>query len=260
MIFEDLRRRGFGVIDVHVHVFFSDSLNTDLFRAFEKFNVERAFASIYPFDLGSINPGHEEIYRGNLRVLELVKRNKVLRGVVYVNLLNRNDLKTAEKFLKEGFRGIGEIYRSVKPKLKLVEPYAELAKQYDVPIMIHVAHRLYPRSRVGEADIRDLCRIARRWPRIKVITTHICGGGDWENTIEILRLCESRNLYIDIGGSVSDSNVIEALIKNYYKGNILFGSDNIYTTSVARVEAANIDPDTKIMIYRENPCRVFSCD
>ncbi len=260
MIIEDLRRVGLGIIDTHVHVFYNDDLNNDLFKAFEKFGVEIAFASIYPFDLGDINAGHEDIVRGNLRVHELVKRNRVLRGVVYVNLLNPDDIKIAEKLLREGFRGVGEIYRSVKPRIKLVEPYAELAKQYDVPLLIHVAHRLYPRSRVGEAGVRDMCRLARRWGRVRFIIAHISGGGDWENTIEILRLCDARNLYIDTGGSVGDSGVIEALVKYYFKENIVFGSDNIYTTSIARIEGSSIDPSVKIMIYRDNPCRVFSCD
>ncbi|MDT7895335.1 MAG: amidohydrolase family protein [Desulfurococcales archaeon] len=260
MIFEHLRGKGVGIVDVHVHTFYNDDLNKALLKAIDKFNVERAFISVYPFDLGSMNPDHESVARGNRKILELARRYSVFRGVVFVNLLNSMDLYMAEKFLKEGFRGIGEIYRSVKPRIKLIEPYIELAKQYDVPLLIHIAHRIYPRSRPREADIGDLCRITRRWPRIRVIAAHIGGGGDWENTVEMLRLCDARNLYIDTGGSVGDSYMIEDLVKHYYKENILFGSDNIYTTSIARIEGADIDPNTKIMIYRDNPCKVFSCD
>jgi len=261
MVFEKLRGKGVGLIDVHTHVFFDESKNEALMKSLRKFNVETAFASIYPFDLMNWdNPSHEEVLRGNLKVEEVSARNRSIRGVVYVNLLNREDVDMAEQFLKKGFGGIGEVYRSVRPRPELIEPFVEIAIEYDVPILIHLAHRLYPRRRSREAEIKDLCSIARRWPKAKIVAAHIGGGGDWENTIEILRLCKARNLYIDTGGSVADSLIIERLVRDYYVDNILFGSDNILSTSVARVEGAEIDEELKIKIYRDNPCRVFPCD
>jgi len=261
MLLEKLRREGTWIADVHVHAFIDDTMNESLVRELERFNIGVAFTSIYPFDLREWHsPPHREVLRGNLKVLELASKNRSIRGVVYVNLLNEEDIDMAEKLLREGFRGIGEIYRSVRPRPGNVEPYVRLAIEYDVPILIHMAHRLYPKRRYREAEAKDLCDIARRWPRAKVIAAHIGGGGDWENTIEILRLCGARNLYIDTGGSVGDSQMIERLVRDYYADNIVFGSDNIFTTSIARIEGADISDEIKLKIYRENPCAVFSCD
>lgn len=259
-LFERLRTRGVGLVDVHVHGFLDESLNTLLVKALGVFNIERAFVSIHPFDLGSVSPGHAEVLRGNEKILELTRRERSLRGLVYVNLLNPEDLDMTERFLREGFAGIGEVYRSVRPRRKLIEPYIRLAIEYDVPILIHTAHRLYPGYRAREATIEDLCRVAKWWPRARIVVSHICGGGDWEHTIEYLRLCGAGNLYIDTGGSVGDAGVVERLVGGFYRENILFGSDNVFTTSIARIEASEIDDDIKTAIYRDNPCRVFSCD
>ncbi|MEZ0289789.1 MAG: amidohydrolase family protein [Sulfolobales archaeon] len=260
-IFEKLKREGLGIADVHVHGFMSDSSNELLIRELERFGVKNAFTSIYPFDLSDwASPSHQEVLKGNMKILELSRKSKSIRGVVYVNLLNKKDVDMAERFLREGFRGIGEVYRSVRPRPSNIEPYVRLAIEHSVPVLIHVAHRLYPRSRAREAEIKDLCLIARRWPRAKIIASHISGGGDWENTIEMLRLCEARNLYIDTGGSVGDSMVIERLVRDYYADNILFGSDNLFAPSIARIESADISDDLKVSIYRDNPCKVFSCD
>jgi predicted TIM-barrel fold metal-dependent hydrolase len=249
-----------GMIDVHVHGFLNDHMNNMLLKYIKIFGIEKAFISIYPFDLGRIDPSHEDVLKGNIKIKELINREKSFRGMVYVNLLNSEDVDMAERFLREGFCGIGEIYRSVKPRPGLIKPYIDLAIEYDVPILIHVAHRLYPRSRPREASVYDLCRIAFKWPKAKIIVSHIAGGGDWENSIEILKRCDVSNIYIDTGGSVGDSGMIERLVREFRRENILFGSDNIFSTSIARIEDADVDEDIKIMIYRENPLKVFKCD
>lgn len=247
-------------MDVHAHGFLSDDLNNDLFKTLDLFSIKRVYLSIYPFDLGSLNPSHDSVARGNEKILELSKRDKRIRCMVFANLLNPEDIEAAEKFLREGCLGIGEIYRSVKPRISLIEPLVEIAISYDVPILIHTANRLYPRDRPREASAKDLCILARKWPRARFIVSHIGGGGDWENTIEILASCEASNLYVDTGGSVGDYGMIDLLVNRFNHKNILFGSDNIYTTSIARIEYSSISEDVKELIYRENPCKVFSCD
>ncbi|MEM1610238.1 MAG: amidohydrolase family protein [Sulfolobales archaeon] len=254
------RLKRIGLVDVHAHGFLNDSLNSDLLRTIDMFNVKKVFLSIYPFDLGDLNPSHEDVLKGNMKIFELSKRDKRIGCMVFANLLNPEDIDMVEEFLREGCLGIGEIYRSVKPKPAIIKPLIEIAVEYDVPILIHVANRLYPRDRPREASVTDLCSIARKWPKAKIIVSHIGGGGDWENTIEILDMCKRRNLYIDTGGSVGDYGMIDMLVKRFDYRNILFGSDNIYTTSIARIEYSDLSEEIKEMIYRENPCKVFSCD
>jgi predicted TIM-barrel fold metal-dependent hydrolase len=254
-LFKCLHEKGVGIIDVHAHVFLEDGLNNKLFYWMNIFNVEKAYVSIYPFDLGSMNPSHEIVLKGNTKVLKLCKLNPRLKGMVFVNPLNPQDIDLVEKFLKIGFSGIGEVYRSTKLRGKIAESLIKLAIEYDVPILIHTAHRLYPRDRPNENTPIDIRTLAKKWPRARIIMAHITGGGDWEYALEIVK--DISNVYIDIGGSVQDSGVLEKAVELLGIDRILFASDNLYAQAIGRVESANIDEDMKIKIYRENALKVF---
>lgn len=254
-LFEKIRAKGIGIIDVHAHVFFKDQLNLSLLKALNSFNVERAYVSIYPFELGSLNPSPEDVYKGNLKVLELCRRNRVLRGLVFLNQLNPIDVERAEFFIKEGFSGIGELYRSAKLRGRIAEPIMRLASEYDVPVLVHTAHRLYPADRPREMTPRDVALLARKWPRVRIVMSHIAGGGDWEYALEVVK--EYGNIYVDVGGSVQDSGIIERAVSKLGAHRVLFASDNLLAQSVGRVESANLDEETKVLIYRENALKVF---
>jgi len=254
-LFERLRENGIGIVDVHVHVFLDNELNSRLFHWMDVFNIERAYVSISPFDLGSLNPSHEDVAKGNTKVLELCKANPRLRGMIFVNPLNPQDIDLAEKLLKMGFSGIGEVYRSTRLRGRVAEQLMRLAIEYDVPILIHTAHRLYPRDRPNENTPTDIRALARKWPRARIIMAHVTGGGDWEYALNIVR--DVSNVYVDVGGSVQDSGVIEKAVEILGANRILFASDNLYAQAIGRVESANVDEDVKIRIYRENAMKVF---
>lgn len=254
-LFEKLRKQGLGLIDVHVHVFFNEELNQRLTKWIEVFNVERAYVSIYPFDLGSLNPPPSAVYKGNLKVLEMLRKDKRFKGYVFINQLNSEDIKNAEDFLKEGFSGIGEVYRSCKLRGRLAEPIMNLAKEYDVPVLVHTAHRLYPKDRPREMTPQDIANLAKRWPKVRIIMAHIAGGGDWEFALQAVK--DYENVYVDIGGSVQDSGLVERAVDLLGPRRVLFASDNLLAQSVGRVESAVLDEDVKIHIYRENALKVF---
>ncbi len=254
-LLERLRERGLGLIDVHVHVFLNNELNDRLFYWMRVFNIERAYVSISPFELGSLNPPHEDVLKGNMKVLELCNSKPYLRGMAFINPLNHQDVDLAEKLLKKGFSGIGEVYRSVKLRGRVAEPLMRLALEYDVPVLIHTAHRLYPHDRPRENTPLDVKALAKKWPSARIIMSHITGGGDWEYALETIR--DVNNVYIDIGGSVQDSGVLEKAVRLLGPERVLFASDNLYAQAVGRVESAELDEDVKIMIYRESALRVF---
>lgn len=244
-----------SVRDAHVHLFLNEELNVNLLRLARSLNVERLYSSIYPFDLGDLNPKPEEVRKGNTRVAEIAEENREVVGLAFVNPLNPEDLREAERLLRSGFRGIGEVYRSVRPRGRIMAPIMELAQSFDVPVLIHVAHRLYPRDRPREGTPADVASLARKWPRVKVIMAHISGGGDWENALEEVRLIP--NVYLDLGGSVCDSHIAERSVEALGADRVLFGSDDLLPQALARLEEAQLDQEVKVRIYRENAIRVF---
>lgn len=254
-LFEKLREMKLGIIDVHGHVYFDDGLNSALLKWLRIFNVEKAYVSIYPFDLGSLNPTPESVYKGNLKVYKLCRENTVFKGMVFINPLNSVDVERAEYFLREGFLGIGELYRSARFRGKVAELVMRLSVEYDVPVLVHTAHRLYPRDRPRETTPQDIATLAKKWPRAKIIMSHLAGGGDWEYAIEMVR--DYRNVYVDIGGSVQDAGVVERAVEVLGVERVLFASDNLLAQSIGRVESADLSEDVKIRVYRENALRLF---
>jgi len=257
-LFEKLKAEGFHLADSHVHVFPNSEMNTKLLKAAEAFNVGRLYASIAPLELaGGFKPPHDEVRRAN-ELVACVQRESggLVRGMVYVNPLNREDLQLARELIeREGFAGIGELYRACKPWRAEALRFFELAEELDVPVLVHTAHRLYPRDRPEEATPDDVARVARKFPRVKVIMAHITGGGDWEYALEVIRRCP--NVYVDVGGSVPESGAVERAVELLGPSRVLFASDCLFAESVGRVESAELPEEHKRKIYYENASEVF---
>lgn len=256
-LFRKLGREGVQLVDAHAHVFKSDEMNRRLTRTARLFNVGVIFASIYPFDLTSFNPTHDEVRRANELVAQVQRvEGGLVRGLVYVNPLNQEDLEMARLLIeREGFAGIGELYRACKPWLRAAKAFFELAEELDVPVLVHTAHRLYPRDRPNEATPLDVVRVAKAFPRVRIIMAHIAGGGDWEYALEVAK--SSANVHVDVGGSVPDAGVVERAVEVLGPRRVLFATDCLFAESVARVEAADLPEWQKRLIYFENARGVF---
>ncbi len=258
-LFEELRNRGLGLIDVHAHVSILNSKINELLIKYAKiFNIDKYVISIYPFDLEGFGHRVEDVIKANEFVKKLSEYHKIFAPMVYVNPIHSEAIKIAEKFLRNGFIGIGEIYRTIRASSRLLDPLLELAVQYDVPVLIHTAHRLYPRDRPNESRPEDLVVLARRRPRAKIIMSHLFGGGDWIYAINIVS--DTPNIYVDLGGSSSDYGGIEYACRVISINRLLFASDNLLTVAIARIENSKISEDSKAKIYRENALKVFRFD
>nr|KJR73806.1 MAG: hypothetical protein TU35_03690 [Thermoproteus sp. AZ2] len=242
-----------GAVDVHTHLGADRAFNERLIALFKMLGVSRIYASYYPYDFSSMRPPSEEVWRGNEVVLRYQRREGLVRGFVHVNPLNPDAVKMAEFFLKEGMRGI-KIYRAVRAVHPSLEPIYELAKQYSVPVLIHTAHRLYPRDRPNESDSRHVAQAAKRNPNVVFIMAHIGGGGDWEYAVRAVK--ELSNVYADIGGSVADNSMVEYAVEVMGPDRVLFGSDNIVWAALAKIASAELPDDVKAKILRENAERI----
>lgn len=256
-LFEKLRAEGLHLVDSHAHVFASAELNARLLKAAESFNVGRLYASIYPFDLSSLRPPHDEVRRANELVARVQAETRgLVRGLVYVNPLNSEDLAMARRLIEAGgFAGIGELYRACKPWRREALRFFELAEELDVPVLVHTAHRLYPGDRPNEATPDDVARVARRFPKVRIIMAHITGGGDWEYALEVVR--RYPNVYVDVGGSVPEAGAVERAVELLGPQRVLFATDCLFAESVGRVEAAGIPEQAKRLIYYGNAAEVF---
>ena len=247
-----VRQIGYA-IDVHTHIGADDAFNQALIGLFKRLNIGLAYTSYYPYDMSSMRPPSDELWRLNNVVLQYQRRYRWIIGFVHVNPLNPDAAKMAEYFLREGMRGI-KLYRAVKVTHPSVKPILELAVSFDVPVLVHTAHRLYPRGRPNESDSADVAKAASRYPRLKLIMAHIGGGGDWEYGVLAIR--ETPNVYPDIGGSVADAGMVEYAVRVLGPDRVLFGTDNLVWAAVGRLIDAELSIDDKAKIIRYNAERI----
>ena len=121
-----------------------------------------------------------------------------------------------------GEEGVDEFRRAVTEDgllgLKLVSevkcddprffPFAEAAIDLDVPIKIHTMQRVERLPALPEESFSDnVRRLAERYPDLKILASHIAGGGDWEYRIKNIRNLD--NVYLDISGSGCEAGMIE---------------------------------------------------
>ena len=128
-------------------------------------------------------------------------------------------------------------YRCSEP---MMFPLAEAAIDMDVPMLIHVLHRVEPLpSLPNESFPEDVLALARRFPDLKIVEAHIGGGNDWEYRLKNSR--DQENLYVDISGSTSEYGMIERAVDLVGADRLVFGSDNSLVESVGRLRDADID-------------------
>jgi len=243
-----------GIVDVHVHLGLSPEFDEKVLRTAKLLGIERVCA--FPYRVLQLKDP-KEIWRANEYIYNLQERHREVIGFVFVNPLTVSSEELINEFIgKRGMRGI-KVYR-VRARSSLLNPIAELAIHYDVPVLIHTAHRLYPKDRPSESTPVDIRALAKRYPKLKVIMAHLGGGGDWEFSLETVR--DVSNVNVDIGGTVVDNGLIESAVEYLGESRLVFGSDNVFTAALGKVEAAEVDEEVKWRICVDNPRRVVGVD
>lgn len=133
-----------------------------------------------------------------------------------------------------------------------VFPLAEAAIEMDVPIKIHTMQRVSRRSWMpNESFSENIRALAEAYPDLKLLASHISGGGDWEYRIK--NVAHLENVYMDVSGSVSDVGVVEMCAEYLGVDRLVWGSDNSLSAAVGRLEGADLTPAEKAEIaYRTN--------
>lgn len=124
----------------------------------------------------------------------------------------------------------------------LVEKCIEL----DVPILMHCAHVMDTATRMHQPRCSGgdhMANIARRYPDATFIMGHIGGGGDWQ--WEIKAIADCPNVYADIGGSIHDRPLIEESVRYLGADRLLFATDGMWSSSLAKVLGADISDEDK---------------
>jgi predicted TIM-barrel fold metal-dependent hydrolase len=102
-----------------------------------------------------------------------------------------------------------------------------------------------------ESTPQDLVELSLRHPGVPLVCGHT--GGNWELGIRTIR--GHREIYSGLAGSEPTAGYVEMAVRELGANRILYGSDvegRSFASQIAKVTGADITPDQKRMILREN--------
>jgi predicted TIM-barrel fold metal-dependent hydrolase len=199
----------------------------DLIGALDTHQVQGAATFGFPWKQSAL------IHRSNDYVLEAVHRfPRRLAGFVCLNPELPDTLEEAERCLRAGMKGIGELAlysSSSSPSWKeLFSPLARLAAAWGVPLLLHtnepVGH-LYPgKERLPPWDLYELIQ---SFPETKFILAHWGGGLWWYQLLKREVREVLKNVYVDTAASpfLYRPEIYRYAIEILGVDKILFGSD-----------------------------------
>jgi len=171
--------------------------------------------------------------RNNDYVMDVVERYRErLIGFSSFFPLAEGVEKELERCLKSGLSGIGELafYAShiANDTLKAFRPIAEIARRYNVPILLHtnesVGHHYPGKTRITLKEIYDLLQYL---PDNKIILAHWGGGLFFYYLMKRDLKGLLKNTWFDTAASpyLYDKDVYSIALKILGPERILFGSD-----------------------------------
>jgi predicted TIM-barrel fold metal-dependent hydrolase len=246
-------------IDAHMHVCgagqrFLGCEADSVIDAADRLEIEQLVCSI-PI-IGGFWATPQEVRDCNDAVLAAMRRypGRIL-GYAFLNPGHpREALAELDRcVVREAMVGI-KLYNQYKINDPVVFPLIERTIELGVPILSH-AGRLVTATDLAAQPLTshaaDFVDVGRRYPQAMIIHGHIAGGGDWQWTLKVLRDAPP-SIYLDTGGSVMDSGLIERCVRDFGEDRLLFATDMTMEGGVARVRDANVTEAQRAKIFHRN--------
>lgn len=199
----------------------------DLIRNMDNEGVDKSVVFGFPW--------HNEDYfkRNNDYIIEAVERYKGrLIGFTTFFPLAEGAVKELERCLRSGLSGIGELafYTSTisEDTIKAFRPIAEIAKNRDVPILLHTNESVghyYPGK--IPMTLKEIYDFLSHFPDNKIILAHWGGGILFYYLMKKQVKGVLKNTWIDTAASpyLYDKEVYSIAVKILGPDRLLFGSD-----------------------------------
>ena len=229
-----------------------------LIRYADRMNIEKLIVAVPVAK--TMGGSRDEIRAYNDTVAQAVKAypDRIL-GQFTVNPL---DLKTAEEEMKRnvdlGMVGM-KLFNHVKVNHPSVFPVIE--KFIDHKMIIHV----HGESQIGVGGYRmkydvqnnpaisvpeDFTDTAKRYPEAMFQYAHIGGGSDWEYACKCF--VNYPNIYVDIGGSNNEENMVDFAVEELGEDRVFFGCDSSFYQGVGKILSSGLTEDQKRKIFFGN--------
>lgn len=239
------------IIDVHLHLFEDPDENERILEHCREAGIDKicAFLSGMCSQGGAAddpNRATVELRRRHPEAVIAFARADAREGQAALDELTR----LVEEL---DFRGLKQSF-NVKATDPVIFPLIEKTIELRIPILFHtfMDKELKPERaerNPRETSARDLAALARRYPEAMIVMSHY-NLGDWEYGLKAVR--DTPNIYPSTSGTGADNGYIEAGVREVGAERIIFGTDNVIFSGMAKVLDAEITEDQRRRILGEN--------
>ena len=160
----------------------------------------------------------------------------------------------------EGFRGLKlhAYYQDFTVDDEELFPvYEELQKQ-DLVLVAHAGFDFaFPEDR--RAEPRRLARVARQFPNLRLVASHLGGWRDWD---EVEKHLVGTDIYMDtsFGAELLGIERTRNILMNHPSDRLLFGTDSPWTDqgrAVELIESMDLPSERERLLLRRNAIRLL---
>ena len=237
------------IIDTHAHLWaegpytVSDTIQTVCAR----YGISRVFISTLHGTNG--NPNEADIrFANGMTAAFMQKRPDLVYGQAYLNPRNPNSVEEMKRCIEDWhMRGI-KLWVAASCDNPLVNPIAEQAIAYNMPVLIHAFYKS-PDMSPDESRGFHVRALAKRYPELKIVMAHM--GANVYDAVKCVKDC--RNVYTDFAGTLCRRDDLDYAVKHLGTSRILFGSDMpiAFEDCLAQVYGADItEAQREDILYR----------
>ena len=252
----DSRLQGFGIWDAHCHPVKGDTpyKRMEYLVGFaDRMGVERMVIHMgWPFP-SVVDSTPDQFRQDNDNILAILKDwGSRAVGFVYLNPHRylKESLYELERCVADGPMVGIKLWVGAKCNLPEYDPIVERAAQLKALVFQHCWFKAGGNDPT-ESTPQDLVDLSIRHPGVPMICAHT--GGNWELGIRTIR--PRREVRSELAGSEPTAGYVEMAVRELGADRIVFGSDvegRSFASQIAKVTGADIAPEQKRMILRDN--------
>ncbi|MCE5345148.1 MAG: amidohydrolase [Bacteroidales bacterium] len=249
-------------IDCHTHIWLSDESSPELQLDFaDRLGIEKLVISR---PITEQDAPHQAFVDSNNMIIKAKKQHpdRFIGQFTLNPKYTKESLEEINRCVDKGMVGL-KVYYQTKINDPLFYPIIEKMIDLKMIILMHSYSgigrggyrtkygNLYPKESTPE----DFVDVAKRYPEALLQFAHLGGGGDWEYECKALK--DYPNIYVDVGGSNNEADVVNYAIEYLGEDRVFFASDNSYYQSVSKILAVDLTDNQRKKIFFENYNRIL---
>lgn len=162
---------------------------------------------------------------------------------------------------EEGFKGVKfhPYYQNFTiDEERLFGVYEKITEENLILVMHTGFDFAFPETRI--ADPEKIVTIAKNFPSLKLVTTHL---GAWNLWAEVEQMLQGKQIYMEISFSLecTEADVVRNIILNHPAECILFGTDSPWTDqreAVSLLRGLELGEEKERLIFRDNALKLLN--